>query len=322
MKKQSTNYSRRAFTKRTALGLASIPLLSFQNKILDNFYSPSKELNIHLFSKHLQFLEYDDMAEAAADMGFDGLDLTVRKKGHVLPENVIEDLPKAVAAIKKHGLSPTMITTNVWDAHSTVNQNVLQTASSLGFTHYRTDWLKYPEDKPITESQTLFGKQAKALEKLNEKLKIIGGYQNHTGKNVGAPIWDLLPIFGATNGKFIGSQYDIRHAVIEGGESWELGLKRIRPYINAIVIKDVIWGKKNGKWKPISVPLGEGMVNFKRYFTLLKKYKINVPVSLHVEHDLGGAEKGRNTVSISKKEVLLRIKKDLDYLKNTWKSVS
>lgn len=322
MKKQSTNYSRRAFTKRTALGLASIPLLSFQNKILDNFYSPSKELNIHLFSKHLQFLEYDDMAEAAADMGFDGLDLTVRKNGHVLPENVIEDLPKAVAAIKKHGLSPTMITTNVWDAHSTVNQNVLQTASSLGFTHYRTDWLKYPEDKPITESQTLFGKQAKALEKLNEKLKIIGGYQNHTGKNVGAPIWDLLPIFGATNGKFIGSQYDIRHAVIEGGESWELGLKRIRPYINAIVIKDVIWGKKNGKWKPISVPLGEGMVNFKRYFTLLKKYKINVPVSLHVEHDLGGAEKGRNTVSISKKEVLLRIKKDLDYLKNTWKSVS
>lgn len=322
MKKQSTNYSRRAFTKRTALGLASIPLLSFQNKILDNFYSPSKELNIHLFSKHLQFLEYDDMAEAAADMGFDGLDLTVRKKGHVLPENVIEDLPKAVAAIKKHGLSPTMITTNVWDAHSTVNQNVLQTASSLGFTHYRTDWLKYPEDKPITESQTLFGKQAKALEKLNEKLKIIAGYQNHTGKNVGAPIWDLLPIFGATNGKFIGSQYDIRHAVIEGGESWELGLKRIRPYINAIVIKDVIWGKKNGKWKPISVPLGEGMVNFKRYFTLLKKYKINVPVSLHVEHDLGGAEKGRNTVSISKKEVLLRIKKDLDYLKNTWKSVS
>jgi len=322
MTKQSTNYSRRAFAKRTALSLASIPLLSFQNKILDNFYSHSKDLNIHLFSKHLQFLEYDDMAEAAADMGFDGLDLTVRKKGHVLPENVIEDLPKAVTAIKKHGLSPTMITTNVWDAHSTVNQNVLQTASNLGFTHYRTDWLKYPEDKPITESQTLFGKQAKALEKLNEKFKIIGGYQNHTGKNVGAPIWDLLPIFGVTNGKFIGSQYDIRHAVIEGGESWELGLKRIRPYINAIVIKDVIWGKKNGKWKPISVPLGEGMVNFKRYFTLLKKYKINVPVSLHVEHNLGGAEKGRNTVSIPKKEVLLRIKKDLDYLKNTWKSVS
>ena len=197
----------------------------------------------------------------------------------------------------------------------------MKTASSLGFTHYRTNWLKYPEDKPITESQALFGKQAKALEVLNKKLGIIGGYQNHTGKNVGAPIWDLIPILEATEGKFIGSQYDIRHAVVEGGESWELGLKRIRPYINSIVIKDVKWGVVKGKWKPISVPMGTGMVDFKRYFTLLKKYQINVPVSLHVEHDLSGAEKGRSTFRISKKEILRRIKKDLEYVKELWKSV-
>ncbi|WP_288954505.1 TIM barrel protein, partial [uncultured Polaribacter sp.] len=303
MTKRATNYSRREFTKLSALSLASIPLLSFQNNFVNEILS-SENLNIHLFSKHLQFLDYNDMAATAAEMGFQGLDLTVRRKGHVLPGNVVEDLPKAVAAIKKYGLTPTMLTTNVWDANSQLNKTVLETASRLGFTHYRTDWLKYPEDTPITESQALLGKQALALEKLNKKYGIIGGYQNHTGKNVGAPIWDLLPILGATKGEFIGSQYDIRHAVVEGGESWELGLKRIKPYINSIVIKDFKWGKVNGKWKPISVPMGEGMVNFKRYFTLLKKYKINVPVSLHVEHDLGGAEKGRKTFTISKKEVL------------------
>ena len=320
MTKRATNYSRREFTKLSALSLASIPLLSFQNNFVNEILS-SENLNIHLFSKHLQFLDYNDMAATTAEMGFQGLDLTVRKKGHVLPGNVVEDLPKAVAAIKKYGLTPTMLTTNVWDANSQLNKTVLETASRLGFTHYRTDWLKYPEDTPITESQALFGKQALALEKLNKKYGIIGGYQNHTGKNVGAPIWDLLPILGATKGEFIGSQYDIRHAVVEGGESWELGLKRIKPYINSIVIKDFKWGKVNGKWKPISVPMGEGMVNFKRYFTLLKKYKINVPVSLHVEHDLGGAEKGRKTFTISKKEVLRRIKKDLEFVKETWKKV-
>ena len=315
---KSNNYSRREFAKLAAMGLASIPLFSFQNRFSNTVSQAPKELDIHLFSKHLQFLDYNDMSEVAAEMGFDGLDLTVRKNGHVLPENVIDDLPKAVEAIKKHGLIPKMMTTNVWDAKNIVNQNVLKTASSLGFTHYRTNWLKYPEDKPITESQTLFGEQAKELENLNKKLGIIGGYQNHTGKNVGAPIWDLIPIFEATKGKFIGSQYDIRHAVIEGGESWELGLKRIRPYINSIVIKDVKWGIVNGKWKPINVPMGTGMVDFKRYFSLLKKYQINVPVSLHVEHDLGGAEKGRSTFSISKKEVFSRIKKDLIYLKQVW----
>ena len=156
------------------------------------------------------------------------------------------------------------------------------------------------------------------MEELNKKLGLIGGYQNHAGKHVGAPVWDLLPIFEATQGKHIGCQYDIRHAVVEGGKSWELGLERILPYINSIVIKDFKWGMVDGKWNIINVPLGEGMVDFSRYFSLLKKHQINVPVSLHVEHELGGAEKGRSKLSISEQEVISRIQKDLDYLRAMW----
>jgi sugar phosphate isomerase/epimerase len=260
------------------------------------------------------------MSEAAADMGFDGIDLTVRPKGHVLPENVVNDLPKAVEAMKKHGLSVKMMSTNVWDANNAVQKTVLQTASKLGFTHYRSAWLTYPEDKSISDSQALFAKQAKELELLNETCGIIGGYQNISGKYVGAAVWDLVPILEATENTFFGSQYDIRHAVIEGGESWELGLRVIQPFINSIVLKDVKWGVVNGKWEPINVPVGEGMVDFKRYFSLLKKYKINVPVSLHVEYDLGGAEQGLTNISIDKKEVLRRIKKDLIFLQDAWKN--
>ena len=321
MTKQSDNYSRREFAKLTTMGIAGIPLMSFQNGLINKVSTSPERLNVHLFSKHLQFLDYNDMSAAAAEMGFDGLDLTVRPKGHVLPENVIDDLPKAVEAMKKYGLAPKMMSTNVWDAHNLEQKTVLETASSLGFTNYRTDWLKYPEDTPITESQALYGKQARDLEILNEKLGLIGGYQNNSGKNVGAPVWDLLPILEATNGKFMGSQYDIRHAVIEGGESWELGLRRIKPYINSIVLKDVKWGIVDGKWEPINVPIGEGMVDFNRYFSLLKKYNINVPVSLHVEYGLGGAEKGNNKITIDKKEVFAEIKKDLAYIREEWKKV-
>ena len=320
MSKTSNKYSRREFAKLSAMGLASLPLLSVQNELHNKVSNSSDQLNVHLFSKHLQFLDYNDMSAAAVDMGFDGLDLTVRPKGHVLPEQVIDDLPKAVEAMKKHGLNPKMMSTNVWDANNIVQKTVLETASTLGFTNYRTDWLKYPEDKSITESQVLFGKQAKDLEILNEKLGLIGGYQNNSGMNVGAPVWDLLPILEATNGKYMGSQYDIRHAVVEGGECWELGLRRIKPFINSIVIKDFKWGIEDGKWQPINVPVGEGMVDFNRYFSLLKKYKINVPVSLHVEYDLGGAEKGNNKITIAEKEVFIRIKKDLVYLKEAWKN--
>ena len=47
------------------------------------------------------------MAAVAKEIGFDGVELTVRPKGHVLPENARRDLPKAVAAIKEHGLTST-----------------------------------------------------------------------------------------------------------------------------------------------------------------------------------------------------------------------
>ena len=321
MAKSPNTYSRRAFTKLTAMGIAATPLLSFQKGIAPEVSSKSKALEVHLFSKHLQFLNYDEMSAAAANMGFNGLDLTVRPKGHVLPENVIEDLPKAVAAMTAQGLSPKMMTTNIWDAQQTEHQMVLQTASRLGFTHYRTNWLKYPERKSISESQALFAAQAKALEALNASVGLIGGYQNHAGKYVGSAVWDLVPILEATKGQFMGCHYDIRHATVEANGSWELGLKRIAPYINAIVLKDVKWGLVNGIWKPDNVPMGEGMVNFKRYFSLLKAYNINVPISLHAEYDLGGAEKGHSTIKIAKKDVLRRIKKDLDFVRNLWNSI-
>ena len=44
--------------------------------------------------------DYNEMSKVVAEMGFDGVDLTVRPQGHVLPERVEADLPKAVEAIR------------------------------------------------------------------------------------------------------------------------------------------------------------------------------------------------------------------------------
>ncbi|WP_273566005.1 sugar phosphate isomerase/epimerase family protein [Maribacter halichondriae] len=318
MKETKKMITRRNFTKLSAAAIGSVPLMGFSNSLFNAVTTPNDAISVSLFSKHLQFLDYNEMAAAAAEIGFDGLDLTVRPEGHVLPERVVDDLPKAVAAMKKYGITPGLMTTNVWDVNDTEQKTVLQTASMSGFTHYRTGWLKYPEDRTIAESQAIYGQQAAALETLNKDLGIIGCYQNHAGNHVGAPIWDLPPILEATNNEHIGAQYDIRHAVVEGGNSWELGLRHIKPFIKSIVIKDFKWGQVDGQWKPVNTPLGEGMVDFNRYFSLLKKYEINVPFSLHLEYELGGAEHGDSEITIDKKEVFNQMKKDLNFLRDAW----
>src|SRR4051794_18536152 len=77
--------------------------------------APGK-IPVCIFSKQLQWMNYQDMANAMAELGYDGIDLTVRKGGHVLPERVSEDLPKAVEAAKKAGIGIYMISTEIEDA--------------------------------------------------------------------------------------------------------------------------------------------------------------------------------------------------------------
>jgi len=50
----------------------------------------------------------------------------------------------------------------------------------------------------------------------------------------------------SVNPAFFGAQYDIRHAVAEGGRSWSNGVKLLKDQIKTIVLKDFKWGKVNG----------------------------------------------------------------------------
>ncbi len=279
--------------------------------------SDDKEaFKISIFSKHLQWLDYAEMARVAAEIGFDGIDLTVRPNGHVLPEKVAEDLPKAVAAIRKAGMNVYMITTAIKSADEPFTENILKTASSLGIRHYRTGWLNYDEKISIEENLKNFKDQLSKLALLNKKYSIQGEYQNHSGIYFGAPIWDLHAVLKQINSPWLCSQYDIYHATIEGANSWPIGFKLLKPYIKSIDIKDFHWEKKEGQWKAETVPLGEGMVNFKEYFRLIKQYNISVPISIHYEYPLGGAEHGDRTLTINKEDVVAAMSRDLITLKN------
>ena len=74
-------------TRRTFLATAAAPLM-----MADSAKRPA----LCMFSKHFPELKYDELGKTCKDLGFAGIDLTVRPKGHVLPERVADDLPRAV----------------------------------------------------------------------------------------------------------------------------------------------------------------------------------------------------------------------------------
>lgn len=319
---KSKTSTRRQFFRQTAqlsAGLAVAPSLPAESKLESLIEKTNAGLSLHVFSKHLQFLNYPDMANAAAELGFDGVDLTVRHGGHVLPERVKEDLPKAVEAIKKAGLLADMMATNVNNAWDREYRDVLQTASKLGIKWYRLGYFRLDPKNKVSDELADFNRQMRQLAKLNQSLGLQGGYQNHAGNYVGSNIWEIWQILEGTPEDALGCQYDIRHAVVEGGLSWPTGLRLIQSRINCLVLKDFVWKKEGDKWKVMNVPLGQGMVDFQAYFKLLKSYQIDVPISIHFEYDLGGAEHGdRNVGSADRKRVFEAMKRDVQFARQQW----
>ncbi|MES2830044.1 MAG: sugar phosphate isomerase/epimerase family protein [Bacteroidota bacterium] len=320
--------SRKSFLKTSGIALGTLPFAlsdfaAYSNETpgtttgLKNtsLGSVAEKASISIFSKNLHWADVKKMASLVAGMGFDGIDLTVRAGGHVTPENVTRDLPIAVKNIREAGLEVYTITTDIKAADEKHTRQVLKAAANLGIYNYRMGWYDYDAKLSIPIGLEQLKKNLGGLAKLNEEYGIHGDYQNHHGR-FGAAIWDLWLALKDLNPKWIGSQFDIRHATLDGAESWPVSIELIKDYIGSICIKDFYWKNSGTKWEPVNVPLGEGMVNFSAYLKLLKKLGINKPISLHYEYALGGAESGNKSITMPENVVISKMKKDLAKLKS------
>ena len=308
-KMNNMQITRRRFIHTTGAALAgmSIPLMAG----VSGRTSSRQKHEICLFSKHLQYLDFREMSDILARIGFDGIDLTVRPGGHIEPENVERDLPLAVRAAESAGLKIPMMTTGITDPDDRVSLRVLQVAAEHGVRYYRMGSMGYDPDTSTEDNLNRFREVFGKFEAINRRYGIHGDYQNHWGRNFGAPVWDLYYVLNGLDAQWIGCQYDIRHAVVEGGGSWLLGFNAIAPYISSIVMKDFVWAENNGEWAPRSVPLGTGMVDFERYLGEFKRLENTGPVSLHYEYGIGNS---RNREDLSDDRIIEFYKSDLETL--------
>src|SRR5436853_4019497 len=96
-----------------------------------------------LSSKPLPGMDWRRLAQAAKSLGFGGIDLTVRRGGHVRPERAAEDLPKAVAAIREEGLDVPMITTELTSADDPAARTILPMAAKHSIPFFKPGYYKY-----------------------------------------------------------------------------------------------------------------------------------------------------------------------------------
>jgi sugar phosphate isomerase/epimerase len=306
------NLNRRKFIKGVA---ATAALLPFSNLIASvDPGSINKKYPISFFTKPLDGYDSEFMAETLAMAGMDGFDLSVRPGGRIEPKQVREELPKIIELGKKYNLATEMMVTAIKDTIDLYAEDVLRVASKNGIKHYRLGYYDYNYQKGIMESLAEIKIKIGRLAQLNQELSIQAGYQNHSGVRVGAPLWDVWELIKNTSPELISSQFDIRHAVTEGNSSWITSFHLLNKKIGSLAIKDFTWGVSGRNAKVVSVPLGEGIVDFNLFFKTIKELNIVVPITLHAEYPLLGTEEEKLPLLEKQRLIVSKLKKDVEFI--------
>lgn len=314
------NITHSAISRRTLMAggaVASAALLGKAKAAESRSAGPKPKVAI--FSKHLLFLRGEDLPKAAAEIGFDGIDLAVRKGGHVEPDRVRQDLPPLVALIKQHGLEVPMITTDIVDTETPYTEDILKTMAELNIRYYRWGGLKYGGSQTYASQLDAMKPRVAKLAAMNARYKANAMFHTHSGVGVvGASIWDLYILLKGFDPTSVAVNYDIGHATVEGGlGGWINSFNICGPYVRGIAVKDFLWAKNaRGQWMPAWKPLGEGMVRLPEFLGMVAKTNFAGPMQLHFEYPLAGADSGKAKLTGSKEEVYAAMKRDLGQLRS------
>jgi len=276
-----TNFFDRRHFLQAASATTAAAVLQHSNPLLAAPAPPALTWPICCFAKPLQHLSFDEMADKVAEMGFQGIEATIRKEGQIEPQDVAEKLPLLVETLAKRGLEVTMMATDVLTPDQPHTELVLRTAADLGIKRYRMGYYRYSLDQPIMAQLDRLKPKFQALAALNRQLGIQALYQNHAGHLfLGGPVWDLQYLLSEIAPAEVAVAFDIRHAAIEGGQSWPIEFKLVQPHLGAVFVKDFEWIDRR---KIKNVPLGDGRVD-PEFFQQLKKTSFTGPISLHMEY--------------------------------------
>jgi sugar phosphate isomerase/epimerase len=268
------------------------------------------------FTKSFQDWKLDRVSREFKELGLDGLDLTVRKGGHIEPADVDQALPAAVNTAHEQGLKIALLTTDITDADASA-EKVLAAAAKLGIERIKLGYYRYAPFGTLARQMDDVRRRLAEVAKLGRKHSVRPCVHIHSGADIpshGTMLYQLIRDFSPEE---IGAYVDPMHMTIEGGASgWQQGLDLLAPWISLVAIKNCAWEKTHRdpvgqqRWQTRVVPLAEGVAPLPDFLAILKKIGYDGTYSLHSEY------KGKHSFQdLDTSQCLAQTAQDLAYLK-------
>jgi sugar phosphate isomerase/epimerase len=114
---------------------------------------------------------------------------------------------------------------------------------------------------------------------------------NHAGSFPGRSLPEVNALLAGVPANAFGYCFDPAQAVIEAGSAtgWEAALEAALPRLGAVALSDVAFEKETASSadapsNPRPCPLGEGVIDWKKFFAALAAARFHGPVSMHMDY--------------------------------------
>jgi sugar phosphate isomerase/epimerase len=245
-----------------------------------------------MFSKHLQGLPLAEAARNMRDLGFEGMDLTVRPGGFVDPARVKTELHTAVHTVADQGLSVPLITTSITSIDDPFAESTFIAAAEEKISEIKLGYVHNGPFGTLAEMVDKMNGWLDGLERLAVRTGVRANLHIHSGTHttaLPALIWYWLK---DRNPAAIGAYVDPAHMAVEGGDcGWKMGLDLLAGRISLVAAKDFKWVKANAAapdnavYIPEIAPLGEGITPWRHVFACLRVLKFDGWISVHSEYE-------------------------------------
>ena len=240
------------------------------------------------FCKWCQELPLPELAKNIKNLGFDGVDFPCRPNAPMTHQLGIEKLPEAKRIFEDHGLELARLVTGLREVNDET-ERLLETINSIGVKKIRIGGYHIlegtdPRQLLDTARQNLFNFQA-----LLEKHGVKGAIQNHSGNTLDVNISSCLLMLQDCDSQWLGVQYDPGHLAISG-EPVSLAIGLLGDYLHSVNFKsprqEYFSHPTTGRltFKPIWVPLRDGMLDLPMVLPSLKAAGYTDPISIHAEY--------------------------------------
>jgi sugar phosphate isomerase/epimerase len=274
-------------------------------------------MKILAFTKSFQHWPIPEVCRRFKEIGLDGLDLTVRKGGHIQPQDVAEQLPLAAKAALEAGLEIGMLTTGITEPDAEA-EKLLATASKLGIHKIKLGYYRYKPFGTLVKQLDEIRRQLAAVAKLAAKYDVLPCVHTHCNDFIpshGTQLYLLLKDLAPGQ---VGAYADMLHMSLEGGgDGWRQGLDLVAPWLAVVAVKNYDYQQKERdkrgqmRWRHLVVPVADGISPIPEFVTCLRKLGYDGMYSMHSEYEGSGSFRNMNA-----EECLKQTAVDLKYFKS------